>query len=306
MNKILLFTAILLAAASSISCTMHKSYSDDQNLQVLQEKTFQINQGKSLKLDASTGNIEISTWDKNEVYIKISGNNRAKDRITFSFNNNENEVNVTAKTKSSFLGFGNSGIKIKFEINVPRNFNPETQTAGGNIKIQGLTGNVILKTSGGNILVRNTSGNIRTSTSGGEIRGESIAGIIKLSTSGGNISVDDFKGDFDAYTSGGNIKLTGNDSKILAKTSGGNIMLNYKGENRGIELNSSGGDININVPQDFNAAAKLLTSGGRVSCNLTMNNVVEVSSHKFEADLNKGGSPLNAKTSGGNISVSKR
>jgi hypothetical protein len=37
-----------------------------------------------------------------------------------------------------------------------------------------------------------------------------------------------------------------------------------------------------------------------------MNNVVEVSSHKFEADLNKGGSPLYVKTSGGNIAVSKK
>jgi DUF4097 and DUF4098 domain-containing protein YvlB len=284
---------------------MDNSYSDDQNLQVLQEKTFQINQGKTLKVDASSGNIEISTWDKNEVYVKISGNNRAKEKVEFTFQNDENRVDVTAKSKSSFFGFS-SGIRMRFEIKVPRNFNPETHTSGGNIKLDGLTGNPILKTSGGNIFVKNTTGNIRTNTSGGEIRVENVSGSVNLSTSGGNITANNFNGNFDAHTSGGNIKLTGNDSKIYAETSGGNIKLNYTGENKGIELSTSGGDIEIYLPADFNASAKLSSSGGRISCDFRGNNAVKISSSKFEADINKGGNPLYAKTSGGNIEVSKR
>jgi hypothetical protein len=305
MNKILLFAFVITMATSSISCTMNSSYSDDQNLQVLQEKTFQINQGKTLKLDASSGNIEISTWDKNEVYVKISGNNRAKEKTKFTYNSDENKVEVTAKIKSSFFGWIN-GIKLRFEIKVPKNFNPETYTSGGNIKLDGLNGNPTLKTSGGNIFVRNSSGNIRTNTSGGEIRIENVSGNFKLSTSGGNIEANNFNGNFDAHTSGGNIKLAGNDSKIYAETSGGDINLDYKGENKGIELSTSGGDIKINLPSEFNAAAKLSTSGGRISCDFKGNNAVKISSSKFEADINKGGSPLYAKTSGGDIEVSKR
>ena len=305
MNKMLLFASLIIMAATSFSCTMDNSYSDDQNLQVLQEKTFQINQGKTLKVDASSGNIEISSWDKNEVYVKISGNNRAKEKVEFTFQNDENRVDVIAKSKSSFFGFS-SGIRMRFEIKVPRNFNPETHTSGGNIKLDGLTGNPILKTSGGNIFVKNTTGNIRTNTSGGEIRVENVSCSVNLSTSGGNITANNFNGNFDAHTSGGNIKLTGNDSKIYAERSGGNIKLNYTGENKGIELSTSGGDIEINLPADFNAAAKLSSSGGRISCDFKGNNAVKISSSKFEADINKGGNPLYAKTSGGNIEVSKR
>lgn len=305
MKKMLLFTFVTIMATYSFSCTMHHSNFDDQNLQVLQEKTFQINEGKTLKLDASSGNIEISTWDKNEVYIKISGNNRAKDKVEFKFHNDENIVNISARSKGGFFGF-NTGIKMKFEIIVPKNFNPETYTSGGNVKLEGLIGNANLKTSGGNIFVRNSSGNIRTNTSGGEIRIENISGHIKLSTSGGNISANNFNGDFDASTSGGNIKLTGNDSRINAETSGGNIMLDYKGENKGIELNTSGGDIRIILPVDFNAAAKISSSGGRISCDFKGNNAVKISSNNFIADINKGGNPLNVKTSGGDIKVSQR
>ena len=305
MNKMLLFASVIFMATTSFSCTMENSYSDDQNLQVLQEKTFQINQGKTLKLDASSGNIEISTWDKNEVYVKISGNNRAKEKTEFTFSNDENMVEITAKTKSSFFGW-NKGIKLKFDIKLPKNFNPETHTSGGNIKLEGLNGNPDLKTSGGNIYVKNSSGNIRTNTSGGEIRVENVSGSMKLSTSGGNISANNFNGNFDARTSGGNIKLAGNDSKIYAETSGGDIKLDYKGQNKGIELNTSGGDIDINLPADINAAANLSSSGGRISCDFKGNNAVKVSSSKFEADINNGGNPLYAKTSGGDIEVSKK
>ena len=305
MNKMLLFASVIFMATTSFSCTMENSYSDDQNLQVLQEKTFQINQGKTLKLDTSSGNIEISTWDKNEVYVKISGNNRAKEKTEFTFSNDENMVEITAKTKSSFFGW-NKGIKLKFDIKLPKNFNPETHTSGGNIKLEGLNGNPNLKTSGGNIYVKNSSGNIRTNTSGGEIRVENVSGSMKLSTSGGNISANNFNGNFDARTSGGNIKLAGNDSKIYAETSGGDIKLDYKGQNKGIELNTSGGDIDINLPADINAAANLSSSGGRISCDFKGNNAVKVSSSKFEADINNGGNPLYAKTSGGDIEVSKK
>src|ERR1035437_10823367 len=127
MDKMLLFASLIFMATTSFSCTMDNSYSDDQNLQVLQEKTFQINQGKTLKLETSSGNIEISAWEKNEVYVKISGNNHAKEKAEFTFHNDENKVEVIAKAKSSFFGW-NSRIRLKFEIKVPKNFNPETYT----------------------------------------------------------------------------------------------------------------------------------------------------------------------------------
>jgi hypothetical protein len=104
MHKFIIFISVLFIATSSFFCTIRKSNSDDQNLQVLQEKTFQINQVKSLKLDASSGNIEISTWDKNEVFIKIWGNSKAREKVSFAFNNDESGIVINAKTKNNFLG----------------------------------------------------------------------------------------------------------------------------------------------------------------------------------------------------------
>ena len=49
MNKMLLFASVISIATCLSSCTMDNSYFDDQNLQELQAKTFQINQGKTLR-----------------------------------------------------------------------------------------------------------------------------------------------------------------------------------------------------------------------------------------------------------------
>lgn len=90
---------------------------------------------------------------------------------------------------------------------------------------------------------------------------------------------------------------------LSASTSGGDIKL--KGTNSKIDAKTSGGDIYIKVPADFNANVKLASSGGDVSTEIGVNNVKKISSHKLEGILNKGGSPLNAKTSGGDVVLSK-
>lgn len=259
------------------------------DLELIKERSFKISPGKNLRLETSSGDAVISSWDKDEIYVKVYGNRKAKDKMEFRFRNDENSVEIIAKREGSFFNwFSFSGVRVKFEIKVPSSFN---------IKVS---------TSGGDILSSDISGKLDFSTSGGDIRFKNTKGIFDVSTSGGDISGLDFTGNLEASTSGGDIKLNGRDSRIDAETSGGDIYLDYSGENLGINLSTSGGDIEIRLPHDFNASAKLHTSGGDISCNLTANNAKKISSTKFDADLNQGGKRLLAETSGGDITVRKK
>ena len=62
-----------------------------KELRVLYEKTYHISPGKELKVEASVGDVMISTWDKDEVYIKVLGNQKAQDDVDFSFDANNGE-----------------------------------------------------------------------------------------------------------------------------------------------------------------------------------------------------------------------
>jgi DUF4097 and DUF4098 domain-containing protein YvlB len=302
--SVIIFLFILSGTLNACHIEIQSDYSGD--LETIHEKTFSIQPGNDLKVEASSGDVTITSWDKPQVYIKVSGNEKAREKVDFKFNNSDNEVSVIAKRHGGFFNWFSSGIKLRFEIKVPAEFNTNINTSGGDIMVGQVRGNNKLRTSGGDVWVKNTDGVLKISTSGGEINLDSNSGELNVSTSGGDIKAREFKGNISASTSGGDIYLKGSDSKIYAETSGGDIRLDYTGENRGIDLETSGGDIQIKLPADFNASANMHTSGGDIECDLTANNAKRISSSRFEADLNNGGANLSAKTSGGDITVKKQ
>jgi len=201
------------------------------------------------------------------VEIKISGNERARERMRFSFNADDKKVEVSGKRDGSGWSWF-SNMKLKYEIMVPASFNIDVSTAGGDIKAGGITGTVNLRTSGGDIWSDRCTGSIEAKTSGGDI----------------NI-----------YTAS---------SSVTAKTSGGDIELEYTGVNKGIELKTSGGDIDIKVSSDMKANVDLSTSGGRVSnSGVTINNATKMSRNKISGEMNGGGEKLVARTSGGDVEL---
>lgn len=294
---------MLLLLFTSYSCA-ETDYLDEK-LITLQDKTFAILPGNDFKLDASSGDVIISSWNKDQVHVKILGNDKAKEKVEISFNDSENLIEVQAKYDWSLFTMI-KGLSLKFEIQIPKKFNVEVYTAGGDIKLQNVEGNVVLKTSGGDINLSGLNGNTEVSTSGGDIKFSDTYGNAELSTSGGDINGNKFSGKIIVSTSGGDISLAGKDATIEASTSGGDISLDYSGQNQGIELSTSGGDITAKFPKDLNASAMLSAFGGEIRSDFSGNNAIKITSTNFEADINSGGNPLIMKTSGGDIILKKK
>jgi len=264
-----LFASLFLSVALSIGAYGSSNISVDDDLQLIKEKSFNILPGKDLHVELSSGDVKVTYWEKNEVNVKIFGNENAMEKMDFTMDATEDFVKITGKKKSSISSWF-SNVSVEVEIKVPAQFNLDISTAGGDIKCGGITGNA------------------------------------SLSTSGGDIWADKFSGVLDASTSGGDVFMFCKDAMINGETSGGDIKLEYEGENKGVELSTSGGDIDIKVEQNFKASMELSTSGGDVSCSLTMSNVKKTSSSRLVADLNGGGEKLSAHTSGGDISVTEK
>ena len=255
-----------LIFVQSLNHTLASSKADDKK--VIKEKTFQIAEGKKINVTCDGGDVVFTPWDKSEVYVKVIGNDNAAEKYDYIFESNSDEITVKAERKGGWSWFSN--ISLKIEVKVPARFNIYTNTSGGDIKVGGVHGGIYFETSGGDIWG------------------------------------DRFEGNFYASTSGGDINLFCSNAKIEASTSGGDITVEYTGVNQGIELETSGGDIEVKVPADFDARANLETSGGDVDCNLTLNDVKKLSETEIIANINKGGKPLIASTSGGDVSVYKK
>lgn len=276
-----------------------------KNLKLIHEKTFAVNPSENLKLRTDVGDVKVSSWDKNEVYVKVFGNSRAQEDLEYSFEKVSDGVEIIVKKEG--MNFFNlfKNYKLRYEIKVPAKFNSYISTAGGDVKVTGLEGYVKSATSGGDVSVANTRGGLDLKTSGGDVEFNETTGDADVSTSGGDIKCKNHKGNVKASTSGGDVHLSVIDGRVQSSTSGGDVTLYYKGANKGVSLSSSGGDIKAVLPENFAANAELSTSGGDVTCEITATKTKKVTSSKFIADLNGGGENLRCTTSGGDIAVGK-
>ncbi len=105
----------------------------------------------------------------------------------------------------------------------------------------------------------------------------------------------------DAKTSGGHIKLGDINGSVQASTSGGSITADLQTIDQFVELKTSGGNVEIKIPDDL--AADLQLKGMFVDGNLK-NFSGEMDNNEIRGALNGGGPQITARTSGGGVRVS--
>lgn len=255
-------------------------------------KTFPATNGESLLLNIDPGHIEVNTWTKNEVEIKVESKKdyevedlvaeKSGDRIKFflevedSWNNNINVI-----------------------VNAPSNFNFDLKTTGGHISINNpIAGRLKAETDGGHVSFENVKGEVNVNTSGGHISGENVEGNVKLHTKGGNISLENVKvGKSDINTYGGNISIGNVDSDISAKTHGGNISVGNVGGKANVF--TYGGHISV---EDVSGSASMETYGGHLNLEGASGNVKAKTSGGHISLENITGS-IDASTNGGHVNA---
>ncbi|MFQ5675716.1 MAG: DUF4097 domain-containing protein, partial [bacterium] len=243
-------------------------------------KTFDVEQGGELVVYDIRGDVEVKTWNKDQVYVK-----EVKRMDVFD---EEEARAVLKKSQSSYRKSGNTieiggeyytrdWIKSEFEITVPRVFMVDIETRGGDIAVAEVAGEVKLKTSGGDIDLSDIDGEVDANTSGGNINVTNSTKSVRVKTSGGDLNLENIGGPLIANTSGGDIELVQSKSRVDLHTSGGDI-----------EISDAGGDV------------KAHTSGGDIDIRNTLGDA-EVHTSGGDIDLRNIGGRLDASTSGGDI-----
>ena len=145
------------------------------------------------------------------------------------------------------------------EITVPRRFNLDMETKGGNVTVSNLDGELRAATAGGDIRTGDISGPVRVKTAGGDIALGNIGHRLVAQTAGGSIRVNDIKGDATLQTSGGEITAGLIEGEVHAETSGGDIGL--RGATGPVIAQTAGGQIQIGQCQ---GSVRAQTAGGSI------------------------------------------
>ncbi|HEX6982050.1 MAG TPA: DUF4097 family beta strand repeat-containing protein [Balneolaceae bacterium] len=304
----LILTFLLIKPSLGMNHATDLPMSDDP----YRVETFTLDGAGSLNVETSGGFITVEGSSGNtvrvEMYVQKDGQelnpqDTDLENWDIEISQSGNAINVIAERKDSNWSFwgSNNHASVSFVIYTPDEMSTDLNTSGGHIKVYNLKGDQNVSTSGGHIELANLEGTVEARTSGGHIEIENIQGNLDVRTSGGHISAHHVDGNLKARTSGGHIELAGISGTIEASTSGGSIEADLQSVGQFVELKTSGGNINITIPEDIGLDLNL--SGSYISTNLN-NFSGEIERDEVEGMLNGGGHKITARTSGGIVSLS--
>lgn len=307
LSRLVVFAAVLatpLALCAKITRTV--------------EKTFAVQAGGNLKAVTQGGDIKIETSDKPEVHVTVKQVVRASSeqeadeilqKLELKMEQSGNDVTLESKYEKRGAGtwFGSwPPVNVSFIVTVPKNYNLNLSTSGGDIGVASLTGNVRARTSGGDLKFARVDGDIDAGTSGGDITLSEGTARARLSTSGGDIEVARAGGPTEVSTSGGNIVLRSVAQLISASTSGGDIhAVITEPLKQDAALGTSGGEVDVQVVGSAGFNLDASTSGGDVRADGLTITIEKGGSGKsrLAGAVNGGGPRLKLRSSGGDIRI---
>ncbi|MGH9939569.1 MAG: DUF4097 family beta strand repeat-containing protein [Blastocatellia bacterium] len=285
-------------------------------------------------MDVEPGSIEVRTTGDSQIVVDVfrrverASDSRAEELMRqheVNFEQQGNSLTIRAKFPNDyFRRWHRSGLRIRYVVSVPPEFNVDLKTSGGSISVDDLRGEVRVRTSGGGLqfgkiegpITGNTSGGsislagcngkVEIKTSGGGIDIGSGAGELFAETSGGGIKIENFVGNVFVRTSGGSIRADRIEGAIDASTSGGPIVAALRAQPRkDSRLHTSGGGITVELEESLSLNIAADASGGSVSTDLPVTVHGELRKESLRGTLNGGGQSLILQTSGGSIHLRK-
>lgn len=256
------------------------------------EKTFQVTPGGKLVLQADQGSCKVTSVQSDKVQIRVlqqvpRGTKAEADElfanheVTFLQDGSTVSVLANAKRKRAFSSRTSQAyLEVRYEITIPKRFDVDLKTSGGDIRVGDLEGKAKLRTASGVIDLQRATGDVNAFNSGGNITIAEVAGELVAQTSSGFIRVRKVKGRAEISNSGGDIQVDDAEKTVVAKTSSGRIRL--RSVNGDVKASNSGGDITADLVEGDITAT---TSSGSI----------------YLAQIK--GKTVNAKNSGGSIEV---
>jgi len=173
---------ILRSAALVTALILGTTVAYAETLEETIEKTLPFAAGSLLKLSNTNGDVEITTWDRDEIQIearkkvKASDDDRARQAFEdLAVNIHESAGGVTVETeypKGKDGWWGNVSSSVQYDIRVPRRADLEIDTVNGKVRVEGAQGEIDLETTNGGVKVQDSGGSVSARTTNGGIEVE--------------------------------------------------------------------------------------------------------------------------------------
>jgi DUF4097 and DUF4098 domain-containing protein YvlB len=298
--------AALLAGASFFAQARLAASGYEQSL----EKSFAVSPGGKLIIQADRGAIGVATDASNRVRVKVfrevKGGSKAHADGLFAnhevtFAQDGNTLSVTARNKKDkTISWGREpGLQVRYEVSVPKKFDVDLTTAGGDVRIAELDGGVTAHTTSGSIQLPSVTGRVEARDAGGDIAiGQAGADVVARTTSG-SITVKKAGGKVDASDAGGDIRVAEAGGDVVANTTSGSVHVGLA-QGKSVRIRNAGGNIQVGEAAGDVSAE---TTSGTIQIQAARGNI-EAKDAGGDITIGEANAVL-AKTTSGSISIKK-
>jgi DUF4097 and DUF4098 domain-containing protein YvlB len=228
---------------------------------VVEEKKADIGEAGLLTVNTPNGKIEIKArGDIHEVTItahksawgmdtKTAEDLLQKVIVVVEQTEGRVDIRVDSPVTVDLLHIGPSGVEVDFDILVPTGTRVEASTSAGIVRLDGITGDAVLRSEFGDVYGTNLGGALTAHTASGAIivtDSGSLQGVLDVSSDFGDVSLTRVKA-----------------SALTAETNSGQVTLTEAEVAGGAALNSEFGDVRMRSVKA--GSVRLDTNSGAVS-----------------------------------------
>lgn len=271
---------------------------------------YEVDTPGSLKIFTVGGNIDVeasSSYNKVRIELYVDrgfafwSQSKNLDNYRITTIKRDDEIVASVEQKKREQSFFGDRMNFSFKIYMPKEMSTQLKTLGGDISLRNVSGRQMMKTGGGSISISDIKGRLEAYTAGGNIDITNSRGTIYAQTQGGHISLDRAQGEMRLKSNGGRIVSERTSGTMLAQVGGGDIWADFVQVGKGINLETSAGNIHLEVPD--HRGYELSLSGSEVEFSDAEDLRGEQSKGRIEGTYKDSGPPIDLNTNVGTITL---
>jgi len=297
-------------------------------------KTESLARDGKVEIRNVSGDVEVKTWDRDEVKIDALKTSRASSMEKAKENASKVKIEVTREdgvlkvwTKYPKPSIKNLSVSVNYKVMIPSQAMIKARSVSGDVTLEKIGGKATSETTSGDVTVmgaRNganaetVSGDVKVSdvengvyckTASGNVDAKNITGNADLNCVSGDVSAENIRGAVEADTVSGNVKLMGiSDADVVkGKTmSGSTIYYGDINSNGRYSLEAHSGKVEMTIPSGSAFDLTASTFSGTIKTEFKVMMSGKLSKKKISGSVNGGGADVKLKTFSGNVYLKKK
>jgi len=239
-------------------------------------KTYNLSGQPDLSVDTSDANLHVDTWEQTTIAVHVTSNHYKIGEGGIEIIENQNGDRVELELRYPRHHFGVNiqlgSYRVDVDIHMPREGRVRLHTGDGAIRLANFKGTMELESGDGAEEIDSVDGNLRARTADGHIRAAGRFDALEVKTSDGRI-----------------------EARVLP---GSTMASNWS-------LDTSDGNVSLELPDNFAADVDLHTADGRITLDMPVTVEGLLGQSEVHGKLNGGGNLLTVRTADGSIRIAK-